>query len=84
MAGQAMSFAHPELLWLLVMSVPLFLWTTRGRWHVASAGSHWPSGPTGARWHAGDRGSRRLLDRRPGSTPLGESPCGGTTSERAY
>ena len=27
-----MSFAHPELLWLLALLVPLFLWTVRGRW----------------------------------------------------
>ena len=27
-----MSFARPESLWLLVMLVPLFLWTARGRW----------------------------------------------------
>ena len=27
-----MSFARPESLWLLVVLVPLFLWTARGRW----------------------------------------------------
>jgi Ca-activated chloride channel homolog len=27
-----MSFAHPELLWLLVLLVPLLIWTARGRW----------------------------------------------------
>ena len=27
-----MSFAHPELLWLLALLAPLFLWTVLGRW----------------------------------------------------
>ena len=30
--GLAMSFARPELLWLLTILVPLSIWTIRGRW----------------------------------------------------
>ena len=67
-----MNFAHPELLWLLTLVLPLAVWAIRGRRRaaeeLAGAGA---AGPAAARRHAGLVASRRLPDRRAGPAAVG-------------